>query len=71
MRVKELRSVREKRDAKWAEAAKAQGPQKAELLRQSLELLGFANWAGNDNCYKFVHDEIRKADSNDVSGAVR
>lgn len=70
-RVKELRSVREKRDAKWAEAAKAQGPQKAELLRQSLELLGFANWTGNDNCYKPVHEEIRKADSNDVSGAVR
>jgi len=70
-RVKELRAVREKRDALWAKAEAAQGPQKAELLRQSLELLGFANWAGNENCYKFIHDKIRAADPKDESGVVR
>lgn len=70
-RVKELRAVREKRDALWAAADKAQGPQKAELLRQSLVLLGFGTWPGNENCYKFVHDQIRAADPNDESGAVR
>jgi hypothetical protein len=70
-RVRELRATREKRDALWAQAEQAQGPAKAELLRQSLDLLGFANWAGNDNGYKFVHDKIREADPKDESGAVR
>ncbi len=71
IRVKELRAVREKRDAFWAQADKTQGPQKAELLRKSLDLLGFANWQGNGNCYKFIHDQIRAADPKDESGAVR
>lgn len=70
-RVRELRAVREKRDALWERAAKAQGSQKAELLRQGLDLLGFANWAGNDNCYKPVHEAIKAADPKDESGAVR
>jgi hypothetical protein len=70
-RVKELRAVREKRDALWAQAEKAAGPAKAELLRQSLDLLGFANWRGNDNCYDFVHKAIRDADPTDESGAVQ
>lgn len=70
-RIRELRAVREQRDATWAQAEKASGPAKAELLRRSLEALGFANWAGNENGYKFVHEAIRQADSNDVSGAVR
>jgi hypothetical protein len=70
-RVKQLREVREKRDALWARAENAQGPEKAELLRKSLDLLGFANWQGNEDCYKFVHEQIRAADPKDESGAVR
>ena len=70
-RVKALRAVRERRDALWARAEAAQGPERAELLRQSLELLGFANWPGNGNCYRFIHDKIRAADPKDESGAVR
>jgi len=70
-RVKELRAVRQKRDALWAKAEAAQGPRKAEWLRQSLDLMGFANWAGNENGYKFIHDRIRQADPKDESGAVR
>lgn len=70
-RVRELRAVREKRDSLWAEADKGAGPVKAELLRRSLDLLGFANWQGNDNCYAFVHKAIRDADPADESGAVR
>lgn len=69
-RIKEMRGVREKRDALWQDAEKAQGPQKAELLRQSLDLMKIANWAGNENCYQFVHDKIRQADPTDQSGAV-
>jgi hypothetical protein len=70
-RVKELRAVREKRDALWTKAEAAQGPERAELYRQSLDAMGFANWAGNDNCYKAIHDKIREADPKDESGAVR
>lgn len=70
-RVKELRTVREKRDALWARAEKANGPEKAELLRQGLDVMGFANWAGNDKCYAPIHDKIREADPKDESGAVR
>ena len=70
-RIKELRAVREKRDAIWAQTDKASGPAKAEMLRQSLDMLGFANWTGNDKCYQFVHDRIKVADPKDESGAVR
>lgn len=70
-RIMEMRAVREKRDALWAEAEQARGPAKAELLRRSLSVMGFANWDGNDHCYKFVHDEIRAADPADESGAIR
>ncbi len=70
-RVKELRAVREKRDALWAGAESTQGPEQAELLRQSLDVMGFANWAGNANCYQPIHDRIRAADPGDESGAVR
>ena len=70
-RIKQLRSVREQRDALWAKAEATQGPEKAELLRQSLDLLGIANWAGNDNCYQFIHDEMTAADPQDESGAIR
>jgi hypothetical protein len=70
-RVRELRALREQRDTLWAQAEAAQGPERAELLRQSLALLGFANWAGNENGYKPIHDKIRTADPKDESGAVR
>jgi len=70
-RVREMRAVRERRDALWTQAEAAQGPERAERYRQSLDLLGFANWPGNENCYKFVHDRIRQADPEDASGAVR
>lgn len=70
-RVKELRAVREKRDALWARAESAQGPEQADLLRQGLDVMGFANWAGNANCYRPIHDRIRAADPKDESGAVR
>jgi len=70
-RIKELRTVRQKRDALWTQAQQATGPARAELLRQSLDLLGFANWAGNDNCYKFIHEKIKEADPKDQSGATR
>jgi hypothetical protein len=70
-RVKELRAVREKRDALWAKAEAANGPEQAEWFRQSLDAMGFANWAGNENCYKPIHDKIRAADPKDESGAVR
>ncbi|MCX6877948.1 MAG: discoidin domain-containing protein [Verrucomicrobia bacterium] len=70
-RVRELRAVREKRDALWAKAEAATGPEQAELFRQSLDVMGFANWAGNENCYKPIHDRIRAADPKDESGAVR
>ncbi len=70
-RVKDLRAVREQRDALWAAAAQTQGVARAELLRQGLDLLGFANWPGNGNGYKSVHDQIRAADPRDESGAVR
>ena len=69
--VREMRAKRIKRDDLWEAADKASGPAKAELLRQSLDLLDFGGWAGNENCYKFVHDAIRAADPKDESGAVR
>lgn len=69
--VLEMRAKRIKRDGLWLAAQKAAGPAKAELLRQGLDLLEFGAWAGNENCYKFVHDAIREADPKDESGAVR
>ncbi len=70
-RVKELRTIRENRDALWAKADAAQGPARAELLRQGLDAMAIANWPGNDKCYMLVHDKIRVADPKDESGAVR
>lgn len=69
--VRKLRDKRVQRDALWARADAATGPARAELLRQSLDVLGFANWMGNDDCYKFIHERIRAADPQDESGAVR
>jgi hypothetical protein len=70
-RVKELRAIREKRDALWAKAEAARGPIRAELLRQGLDAMTIANWPGNDKCYVPVHDLIRAADPKDESGALR
>jgi hypothetical protein len=70
-RVKELRDQRIRRDELLAKAEKAQGPEQAELLRQALDVLGIANWPGNGNCYKAIHDRIKAADPQDLSGAVR
>lgn len=42
--VWKLEAVRVKRDELWAQAAKAEGPAKAELLRQGLDAMGNANW---------------------------
>lgn len=70
-RIKELRAKREARDALFAKAESAQGPEKAELLRQAIHLLGFFNWPGNGNCYQAVHAKIKEADPQDISGVTR
>ena len=70
-RVKELRAIREKRDALWAKAEAVQGPARAEWLRQGLDVMAIANWSGNDKCYVPIHDKIRAADPKDESGALR
>jgi hypothetical protein len=82
-RIHTMRDKRLKRDALWAAAEKAQGPAKAELLRQSLAALDLGNdeafgrnngWVGpngNDKHYAFVHDAMRQADPHDQSGAIR
>jgi hypothetical protein len=70
-RILELRQVRIRRDELWAGADKVAGAPRAELLRQGLELMGFHNWPGNDNCYKVIHDRIKEADPKDESGARR
>jgi hypothetical protein len=69
--VRKLRETRIARDELLAKAQKAEGAGKAELLRQALATLGFANWAGNGNCYKPIHDQIRQVDPQDQSGATR
>lgn len=70
-RVKELRQKRLARDEKLARAAKAEGAEKAEWLRQSLDVLEIRNWPGNANCYKPIHEQIKQADPQDISGAIR
>lgn len=70
-KIKELRETRIARDEWLAKAAKAQGPDQAGLLRKALEVLGYGNWPGNGKCYQAVHDQIRAADPQDVSGATR
>lgn len=69
--VRKLRETRFARDGLLAKAQKAQGLEKAELLRQSLDVLGFANWPGNGKCYQQIHDLIKQLDPQDQSGAVR
>jgi hypothetical protein len=69
--IRKLRETRIARDELLALAEKAQGTEKAERLRQSLDVLGFASWPGNGNCYKPIHDLIKQLDPQDQSGAVR
>ncbi len=70
-RVRKMREKRQARDEWLAKAEGAQGPEKAELLRQALEALEIRNWPGNGNCYKVIHDQIKAADPKDVSGVIR
>ena len=70
-RIKELRAKREARDEILAKAEKAQGAEKAELLREALDSLGIFNWPGNGNCYQPIHAKIKEADPQDVSGVTR
>jgi hypothetical protein len=81
--IRAMRAKRTRRDELWSKAEAARGPEKAELLRQSLDVLGFGGdeafgrfngWAGpngNDQHYAFVHAAMRQADPKDESGAVR
>jgi hypothetical protein len=69
--VKKMREKRQARDELLTKAAEAKGPEKAELLRQALDSLGFANWVGNDKCYEPIHTQIKEADPEDVSGSIR
>lgn len=70
-RVHALREVRLRRDEVWTRAEKASGPEKAELLRQGLEILGLGNSRGNGKRYEPVHAAIKAADPEDASGATR
>lgn len=78
--AKAWRTLRQQRDALWAEAEKAEGPAKAELLRRSLDTMGFGRdrsfgmhngWGGGNGPYGFVHARMKEADPKDESGAVR
>ncbi|MEO5712909.1 MAG: discoidin domain-containing protein [Luteolibacter sp.] len=71
VQVRKLRETRIARDEWLAKAGALKGPEQAEALRKALDVLGFANWPGNGNCYKPVHDQILAADPQDASGAVR
>ncbi len=70
-RVRELQQKRVRRDALWDAAGKEKGAARAELLRQSLDLLGLGNSTGHEKAYKFVQDQIKEADPGDESGAQR
>lgn len=70
-RIKELQKTRLQRDTLWSAANNAQGPARAELLRQSLDLLRLGNSTGHEKAYAFVHDQIKTADPNDESGVQR
>jgi hypothetical protein len=70
-RIHDLQKKRLQRDALWTAAEKSQGPEKAELLRQSLDLLGLGNSTGQNKAYAFIHKQIKAADPRDTSGAQR
>lgn len=71
VRIRQMQALRARRDALWAQAEKARGPRKAELLMQSLQVLGLGGSPGHGNCYQFVQNEMRKADPGDESGCIR
>ncbi len=70
-RIAEMQTLREKRDALWRQAESVQGPRKAELLLESLELLGIAGTEGHEKSYRFVQDQMRADDPDDASGSLR
>lgn len=75
-----MRARRQKRDALWAHAEKAQGVAKAELLRQGLDAMNLGRdpefgrdngWGGGTGPYTAIHQAISAADPKDESGAKR
>jgi hypothetical protein len=71
VRVQQMRALRERRDALWAKADTLSGSAQADLLRQSLDLLGLGGSPGHDKCYQFIHERMRKADPDDLGGNLR
>lgn len=76
--IKMMRTQRVRRDEKWAEAQKAQGPERAMLLLQGFQCLPFAErWKHKDpngltqSSYGFLSSEIRRVDPEDKSGVTR
>ena len=60
------------RDRLWAQAAKAEGGAKAELLGKGLDLMECNPfWFGHKNLYRPVFEELKKADPQDASHYVR
>lgn len=70
-RISEMQAMREKRDQLWRQAERAQGASKAELLMESLELLGLGGSEGHEKSYRFIQEQIRAADPDDASGCLR
>jgi len=68
-RILELQEKRKQRDTLWAQAEKATGTQKAELLGQGLDLMGMG--LGHKDVYKPIFEDIKKADSQDASAYIR
>ncbi len=77
--IQHMRDVRLKRDERWAQADKESGSRRAELLRQGMAMLfteigsivNYGVWKGNGNCYKWVWDEVAKADPKEETWALR
>ncbi len=71
--IKQRISLRQKRDQLWADANKATGAKRAELLGQGLAVIGIG-WGRNEdyhprrNEYQPMLDELKKADPDDSAG---
>ena len=70
-RISGMQAMRAKRDQLWKQAESAQGTNKAELLMESLELLGLGGSEGHEKSYRFIQDQMRAADPDDSSGCLR
>jgi hypothetical protein len=66
--IKSMRAVLTERDALWAKAANANGPQKAILLGSGLDRMN--QGLGPKNLYKPVLDQMKAADPKDESGYI-